>query len=103
MKNLQFLLDSQTDSKIFYWMRTFALIAVVMAHATFVHPDSQVLDRLLASFLDITGIASVRSGGSENWFFHVGLALVASGKEYLSVVFVDLCDPANCILHSENE
>ena len=52
MKNLQFLLDSQTDSKIFYWMRTFALIAVVMAHATFVHPDSQVLDRLLASFLD---------------------------------------------------
>ena len=31
--------DRQTDNKTFYWMRTFALLAVVMAHADYLHTD----------------------------------------------------------------
>ena len=33
-------------------MRTFALIAVVMAHADYLHTDSQFLNRLISSFSD---------------------------------------------------
>lgn len=48
MRSLQF----QTDSKTFYWMRTFALLAVVMAHADYLHTDSHFLNRLITSFSD---------------------------------------------------
>ena len=49
--------DRQTDNKTFYWMRTFALLAVVMAHADYLHTDSQFLNRLITSFSDC-GFAS---------------------------------------------
>lgn len=46
------IFDRETDSKTFYWMRTFALIAVVMAHADYLHTGSQFLNRLITSFSD---------------------------------------------------
>lgn len=46
------IFNRQTDSEIFYWMRTLGLIAVVMAHADYLHADSQFLNRLITSFSD---------------------------------------------------
>lgn len=46
----------EIESKTFYWMRTFALVAVVMAHADYLYADSQFLNRLITSFSD-SGVA----------------------------------------------
>ena len=71
MWSVQFLTDRQTDSKTFYWMRTFALIAVVMAHANYLQTDSQFLNRLIASFSDCgVAVFFFASGAYWRWRPH---------------------------------
>ena len=71
LRNWHTMTDRQTDSKTFYWMRTFALIAVVMAHANYLQTDSQFLNRLIASFSDCgVAVFFFASGAYWRWRPH---------------------------------
>lgn len=59
-------IDKSKDSRIFYWMRTFALLAVVMSHANYILPKSEFVKQLLSSFL-ISGCAVFLFAGGAYW------------------------------------
>lgn len=69
------IFDRKADSKTFYWMRTFALIAVVMAHANYLQTDSQFLNRLIASFSDC-GVAVFFFASGAYWIWRPQAAVL---------------------------